>query len=259
MSDQGSVAFDRAAEYYDATRKISPHALRATLDMLTTELGGRDRILEVGVGTGLMALPIAERLPLIGIDLSMPMVRKLLDKAGGRSPFPLALGDATRLPLVDVSVGGAYYRHVLHLIPDYRAAVGEACRVIRPGGVVVVSAGADSTVAHEIDDLFEEEERQSARYVGLDPDDSQSMDAAFAEHGAVPREMASIAEDSLTATECARAIDEGLFSWTWRVPEADRRRAADKLRAWADRRGLQPDEPMEPDLRIRWRAYDLRG
>jgi len=37
----GSLSFDRAAEYYDATRAIDPDTLRRTIDVLAAELRGR--------------------------------------------------------------------------------------------------------------------------------------------------------------------------------------------------------------------------
>ncbi|HEX9717352.1 MAG TPA: hypothetical protein VGA93_05350 [Actinomycetota bacterium] len=43
--------------------------------LLAGELPGRGRVLEVGVGTGQIAPPLAEAgVPMAGLDLSMPMV-----------------------------------------------------------------------------------------------------------------------------------------------------------------------------------------
>ena len=57
MSD--SVSFDRAASFYDATRALTPEAMAAVQALLRSELQGRGRCLEIGVGTGRMALPLA--------------------------------------------------------------------------------------------------------------------------------------------------------------------------------------------------------
>ena len=58
---RASIAFDDAAGYYDETKALSPDALTTTIDMLADEFGGSGRVLEVGVGTGLLALPLAAR------------------------------------------------------------------------------------------------------------------------------------------------------------------------------------------------------
>ena len=76
-----------------------------------------------------------------GLDLSPAMLGKLVEKAGGGSPFPLVLGDATRMPFADGAFGAAYCRWVLHLIPDWRAGVAELVRVVRPGAVLLVNPG----------------------------------------------------------------------------------------------------------------------
>ena len=82
MSERVSVNFDRAAEYYDATRGWRGEHDRETTEMLAGELHGRDRVLEVGVGTGQLAIPLHETgVPMAGIDLSAGMLTKLLQKA----------------------------------------------------------------------------------------------------------------------------------------------------------------------------------
>jgi hypothetical protein len=48
-----------------------------------------------------------------------------------------------------------------------------------------------------------------------------------------------------------------MHSWTWRVPHEVRRRVGPELRTWAEGRFGSLGRPVEPDLRILWRAYDL--
>ena len=68
------------------TKTLSPAALTATIDMLAGEFGDADRVLEVGVGTGLLALPLAERgLRVDGIDLSAPMLDRAIEKSHPRT------------------------------------------------------------------------------------------------------------------------------------------------------------------------------
>ncbi len=153
----GSIRFDRAAEFYDETRSYDESLSRATTELLAAELRGRGTVLEVGVGTGLIALPLHEAgIPMRGLDISAPMMAKLVEKAGGRPPFPLVLGDATALPFSDGAVDAGLLRWVLHLIPDWREVVAELVRVVRPGGVLVIHLGAYGGPWDEIHSRFEE-------------------------------------------------------------------------------------------------------
>jgi hypothetical protein len=59
MSPPGSIPFDRAAEVYDETRRLTPEASAATTELLKVELGDRGPVLEIGVGTWLVGLPLS--------------------------------------------------------------------------------------------------------------------------------------------------------------------------------------------------------
>ena len=63
----------------------------------------------------------------------------------------LAQADATRLPFAAGTFGSVLAVHVLHLIPDWRVAVDEAVRVLRPGGALVASFPTDNRAAGEPD------------------------------------------------------------------------------------------------------------
>ena len=89
--------FDRAADFYDRTRSLPSDAMAEIIPMLAAELEGRGGCLEIGVGTGRFALPLHHAgIPMFGIDVSRRMMAVLLEKAGGRLPFPLGVADATR-------------------------------------------------------------------------------------------------------------------------------------------------------------------
>jgi SAM-dependent methyltransferase len=153
-----SVNFDRAADYYDATRSLPGAAMAAMTDVLAAELGDRQPCLEIGVGTGRIALPLRARgIELAGADISGAMLRRLLanaaswgdgDADGGNSgagnshislALPVLQADATRLPFEARSFGSVLAVHVLHLIPDWRIAVDEAVRVLRADGALLAS------------------------------------------------------------------------------------------------------------------------
>lgn len=140
MADVPSVNFDRAAGFYDVTRPVDDTELTQTLDLLHRTLNPSGPSLEIGVGTGALALPLAERgWRLTGVDISTAMISKLIEKVGGPPPLALVRADATVLPFADASFGGAYVRHVLHLVPRWREVMVELCRVT--SGNVAIALG----------------------------------------------------------------------------------------------------------------------
>jgi SAM-dependent methyltransferase len=85
-----------AATSYDTPGEgmFAPEVLGPTVDRLATLAGG-GRALELAIGTGRVAIPLAERgVPVVGIELSAPMVARLREKAD-EATLPVHLGDMT--------------------------------------------------------------------------------------------------------------------------------------------------------------------
>lgn len=84
----------RIAETYDADVAGDPEILRLTVERLA-ELADGGATLEFAIGTGRVALPLAEQgVPVSGIELSNPMVEQLRAKAGG-DDMNVVIGDMT--------------------------------------------------------------------------------------------------------------------------------------------------------------------
>ena len=256
-----SIRFDTAAHHYDSTRATSNESMERTISLLASEVRDRGQVLEVGVGTGLLALRLHEvGIPLAGLDLSAPMLRKLTENAGGSPPFPLTLGDATNMPFVDRAFGAAYLRWVLHLIPDWRTALAEMVRVVRPRGVLVLSPGAVDEVSRAIRARFSEITGLSTDPVGLMWGNHGALDAELERLGARPRALPPIPEQEERPLGWFLAsIEEGRWSWTWHVAEDVRRNAVRELRPWAEERYGPLDRVEENEVETVWRAYDLPG
>jgi len=252
-----SISFDRGAEVYDRTRALPPDAMRAVLDVVTPELRDRQPCLEIGVGTGRLALPLAARgIRMVGVDLSAAMLAKLVQKAEGRRDVQLVRGDATRAPFPDGAFGAALAIHVLHLIGDWRAAVKELARVVRPGSAILVDmGGAGDGWWPDVEDAFR-------RAAGAGADDSDrpeiaDVDRAMIDLGATPRDLTEVV--SVEPTTIGERIDwlaAGIFSFTWGVDEATRQRAGEETRAWAREHVGSLTETRPLYRRVRWRAYD---
>lgn len=256
----GSVSFDRAAEYYDQTRGLSEDGVGMTTQALAAAFDGAGPILEIGVGTGQIALPLhAAGMQVVGLDLSRPMLAKLLAKADGAPPFPLLEADATRMPLPDDAFGGAYLRWVLHLIPDWRAAVAEVARVVEPGGLFLAGLGSYGGMGSEIQERFAELTGVSTDPAGLTWDGWNELDALVDALGG--EKLSDISIEALPVDDVetfVRGIEGNRYSWTWAVgDDALRHRAAALTRAWAeDRWGPLERVPREP-IRVTFAAYRL--
>jgi SAM-dependent methyltransferase len=254
-----SIRFDTAADHYDKTRAVSDETMDRTISLLSSELRDRGGVLEVGVGTGLLALRLHEAgIPVSGLDLSAPMLAKLVEKSGGAPPFPLVLGDATTMPFADGAFGAAYLRWVLHLIPGWRAALAEMARVVRPGGVLLLSLGTFDEVGTAIRARFSEITGLSTDPVGLMWGEHDALDAELERLGARLRVLPPILEEGEEPLgSFLDALEEGRWSWTWHVPEDIRVDAVRELRPWAEERFGPLDRVERYEVETVWRAYDL--
>jgi SAM-dependent methyltransferase len=85
---------ERVAARYDESEAemFDPAVVEPAVDLLV-ELAGGGRALELGIGTGRIALPLAERgVPVRGIELSRAMVEQMRAKPGG-ADIEVAIGD----------------------------------------------------------------------------------------------------------------------------------------------------------------------
>ena len=149
--------FDGLAPTWET--RIGPHHLWA-LDLALEDAPAPRRVLDLGTGTGVVALALAERYPkaeVVGIDLSPGMIdearRKLPPGLAGRVRYEV--GDAAALACPD----GRFELVVLsNMIPFY----GELARVVAPGGTLVLSfsKGAETPIYVPPDRLRAELERR---------------------------------------------------------------------------------------------------
>jgi ubiquinone/menaquinone biosynthesis C-methylase UbiE len=129
--------FDELAPHYDETRGGESRGDEYAADIDAQLPPGAGPILEIGVGTGVVALGLARRgRPVIGLDLSAPMLARARTRLG-----PVVVhSDALRMALLPASVAHAVSVWVVHSVADPVALFAEAARVIRPGGRYVVCA-----------------------------------------------------------------------------------------------------------------------
>ncbi len=141
-----SVSFDPAADSYDASRGYPPATADAIGAALFAAAGGQPgvRVLELGIGTGRIAIPLlALGANITGVDISPRMIDRLRTNLAQRwterpdlpwGTLDLKLGDMSALPFPDGAFDAVVAVHVLHLTTEWRRVLDEALRVLRPGG-----------------------------------------------------------------------------------------------------------------------------
>ena len=144
MRDDGYFD-ERVAARYDesAAGMFDAEAVDPVVDLLV-EIAGGGRALELGIGTGRIALPLAQRgVPVQGIDVSKAMVARLHAKPGGED-IGVTIGDFATTT-VDGSFSLAYlvFNTIMNLTTQAAqvACFRNAAAHLEPGGCFVVEVG----------------------------------------------------------------------------------------------------------------------
>ena len=167
-----SVSFDPIAHLYDATRGYPEASARQIAQAIerASHATAQTSFLEVGIGTGRIALPLASLgHTYTGADISRKMLAELEKKLrleewqedvrpwgalpdentefapsvqrfayeAQHASMRLACSDIMHLPFRDGSFDVAIAVHVFHLVADWQLAVREVLRVLRPGGMLL--------------------------------------------------------------------------------------------------------------------------
>lgn len=128
-----------AAAYERLMGRWSPLLAEALIAFAGLTAG--DRLLDVGCGTGSLALTLARR-PEPRLILGVDIARRFIDYASGRSDDPrleFRVGDATSLALADAAFDRSFSLLALNFTADPARAIAEMRRVTRPGGTVAAA------------------------------------------------------------------------------------------------------------------------
>ncbi len=168
-----SLSFDQAAQFYDATRGYPEEIALQIARAIDDAAGGTPQTayLEVGVGTGRIALPLASLgRTYTGVDISEKMLTQLETKllaadwqertlaeypwgslsdeqpalnpavqrfvkssTQASSSLRLVVSDIKQLPFLDRSFDAVVAVHIFHLVDEWEQALQEVMRVLRPG------------------------------------------------------------------------------------------------------------------------------
>jgi ubiquinone/menaquinone biosynthesis C-methylase UbiE len=131
--------YNNIAEIYDTTRSLPPAIEQQVAAFILQQVNATPQttFLELGIGTGLIAIPIVQQgYSYTGIDISQEMMAQIPRKLG-TVPDHLTLiqSDASTLDFEDHSFDVVLMRHLMHLISDWQLMLSEIRRVLKPGGV----------------------------------------------------------------------------------------------------------------------------
>jgi len=253
--------YDLEAAHYDQTRGGVARARAAAGAVLELVPADCAVLVDVACGTGIVTeLLTAPRRTVIGVDrsagmlaLARPRVAKGGGGAGGGAGGGVVRGDATRLPLASRSVDAVTFMWLLHLVDDavVTAAIAEAARVLRPGGVMVTTVDKNSAqfeTSSDVGDILRVARRELAppasdgvelvgdlaAAAGLEP----AGTAGYVGHGQgrSPREWVRRVREEITWTRRAdpRRVAE-ICGVLEALPEQDVRRADPEYRLAAFR------------------------
>ncbi|ROU08948.1 malonyl-ACP O-methyltransferase BioC [Lysobacter enzymogenes] len=153
-------SFSRAAHGYDQAAALQREVgarLSETLDYLDERVP--DVVVDVGCGPGHLTAAMQQRWPraqVIALDLALPMLREARGRfgeggwrprllGGARRPDPVC-ADARALPLRDASVDVLFSNLCLQWVEDLPAVFAGFRRVLKPGGLLLVSTFGPDTL-----------------------------------------------------------------------------------------------------------------
>jgi SAM-dependent methyltransferase len=140
---------------------------------ISAYIGGRDidLLVDLGTGTGRMLEIFASRCKrAIGFDISPEMLtlaRSKLDAMGGAN-CQVRQGDCANVPLEDSVADIVILHQVLHFLDDPQQAIGEAARILAPGGSVLIADFGP----HELEAL---REKHAHRRLGFSREEIEAL------------------------------------------------------------------------------------
>ena len=235
--------YDRIAARYEDLRGGEARA-EDIATAITPEVFG-ERILDVGVGTGIVGAAFERRgFTVFGVDISRAMLAQAKPRLTGR----VACATGERMPLRDHTVDTALFVWSLHHIADPVAALRDAARVVRAEGRVIAVSARPEPPTDDIGQLF----TRLNELVGPDAADAADLPTLAGLRtvtaGAVPLEF------EMSPNEQAQLIEDRQYAPLWDLDDGRWRTVVqpviDDLRAIPE-----PELPRARVLRQPYRVF----
>ena len=243
------ISFDRVADRYDETRAYPAGAVERIVEALEETLSKEGRFLDIGVGTGRLAVPMRRSgFDVTGVDIS----RRMLERARVGGVDGVLMADARTLPFPDRSFDYSVSVHLTHLIEDWRRALAEIGRVTSDK-YATVATEREGCQVEEMQRAYEDfcaESGHIVRHPGIRENDLAT--------DIRPLKRVCVVErvDSVETEETISRYRERVYSDLWDVPEDVHRDAVKRLEGlYGDRKSL--DRRQKISL-IVWDAESVR-
>ncbi|MGQ9692189.1 MAG: class I SAM-dependent methyltransferase [Thermaceae bacterium] len=232
----------RVAYAYDRARAHPPEVSGQVAGAIAQELGAFEDplLLELGVGTGRIALPlIARGYRYLALDNDPAMLEVFRQKVSGVTrKVRILQADARGIPLEDESVEGVIVVHLWHLMEDWPRGLAEALRVLKPGGVLL--EGWDEAEPSE-DFRIQEAWRSFVEAEGIRVKRGRhqarlrEVEEALKRLGLSPKvRVVAKWREERSLRQSLENLEARLYSFTHPVPQEVHQRAMDRLYAWAE-------------------------
>ena len=139
-----SLSFDGLVKFYDETRVFDADCFTAALSFLVGKFPPQkfSSVLEPGIGTGRIAIPLAQRgYQVVGVDISeemLAMLKTRLTDLNLSLPISFQEADVTSLPLASATFDAVVTTHLFYFIRNWKEAIAEILRVVRDGGPTIL-------------------------------------------------------------------------------------------------------------------------
>ncbi|MGY5874394.1 MAG: methyltransferase domain-containing protein [Candidatus Thorarchaeota archaeon] len=175
-----SIDYDSVSRIYDKVRVGDPEMIHQILQGVS--LTKESLVLDVGCGTGnnTLLFMLASNTRPIGLDLSIGMLRRALDKSPA---IQLIHAPADRMPLSSNSFDFVYMTEVIHHLTDVVATLKDINRVLKQGGKFCVTTQSHKQIEQRMTSRFFPDTIaiDQARYPDIDVIEGMLLDAGFEE------------------------------------------------------------------------------
>lgn len=249
------ITFDKIADVYDAQRAHPPAAATAIGQAIVAQTGIGAKVLEIGIGSGRIALPVAAAgARVIGIDVSTGMLTTARERSQQADvPLWLIRADAQALPFATAAFDAVLAVHVLHLLSDWRTALAEMVRVVKTGGLII--QGVDWRDPTSCVGLLRSQLRQAVIDLlpgSRPPGAGAAVNQHLAKLGVSVGEPIEAArwQRSISPAEVLAGMAARIDAETWALSDEVLQTAIERVQAWAERQWADLNEPQVVEHRF---------